>query len=78
MHVNRDIYGDYKECLNCGTREDKEEKAQGSVALPILRREAKRAIHQDGPLCFAARPLSLFPSLQRERISWRQHSPKHR
>ena len=22
MHVNRDIYGDYKECLQCGMMED--------------------------------------------------------
>lgn len=24
MHVNRDIYGDYKECLNCGNMQDLE------------------------------------------------------
>ena len=30
MHINRDIYGDYKECLHCGLMEDL------PSAIPVL------------------------------------------
>ena len=36
MHENRDIYGDYKECLNCGYMQD----IENPEAQKVLRRAA--------------------------------------
>ena len=46
MHVNRDIYGDYKECLNCGNMQDLEtpEARRSFVsAAPTKKRKRKVA-----------------------------------
>lgn len=46
MHVNRDIYGDYKECLNCGNMQDLETPDARRIfvsAAPTKKRKRKVA-----------------------------------
>ena len=45
MHVNRDIYGDYKECLNCGNMQDLESpEARHSFASATTTKKKKRKV----------------------------------
>jgi len=45
MHVNRDIYGDYKECLYCGFMEDipNEDALLAAPAVPAAKKKRKVA-----------------------------------
>ena len=40
MHVNRDIYGDYKECLMCGNMIDIEKDRYSLTSLATAARKA--------------------------------------
>jgi DNA-directed RNA polymerase subunit M/transcription elongation factor TFIIS len=45
MHVNRDIYGDYKECLNCGNMQDLESpEARHSFASATTTKKKKHKV----------------------------------
>ena len=42
MYVNRDIYGEYKECLHCGNMEDIESPSTRAALLASATRGAKK------------------------------------
>ena len=42
VYINRDIYGDYKECLTCGMMEDIESPDRGHVLVEAETAEAKK------------------------------------
>ena len=45
MHVNRDIYGDYKECLNCGNMQDMENpEAKAALLSAATTKKRKRKV----------------------------------
>jgi len=45
MHINRDIYGDYKECLNCGNMQDLESpEVRGVFADATATKKRKRKV----------------------------------
>ena len=45
MHVNSDIYGDYKECLNCGNMQDLENpEAKRALQTGALTKKRKRKV----------------------------------
>ena len=41
MHVNRDMYGEYRECLQCGLMQDIE--ARDGILASVLARSKKKA-----------------------------------
>jgi hypothetical protein len=43
MHIDRDIYGEYKECLNCGLMEDLPSKNTTLAATTIVLRKRRVA-----------------------------------
>ena len=45
MHINRDIYGDYKECLNCGNMQDIENTdARRALVSAAMTKKRKRKV----------------------------------
>ncbi len=44
MHVNRDIYGDYKECLQCGLMEDVENPRSIFAAAVAEAKKGKKKV----------------------------------
>lgn len=45
MHVNRDIYGEYKECLNCGNMQDLENpEAKRALLTAAMTKKRKRKV----------------------------------
>jgi DNA-directed RNA polymerase subunit M/transcription elongation factor TFIIS len=45
LHVNRDIYGDYKECLSCGNMQDMENpEARAALLSAAMTKKRKRKV----------------------------------
>ena len=44
MHVNRDIHGDYKECLQCGLMEDVEDPRRARLLEAVGVKEGKAKV----------------------------------
>lgn len=46
MHTNSDIYGEYKECLQCGLMEDVEQKKRYVFSAELTKRRRKKAVRE--------------------------------